>query len=76
MARIIVEYNPPISIETQELIRREVTPSMISNDETSGQYEISQVADVVEAQEGEMANKKDLFFINDLINEGVHYIEF
>jgi hypothetical protein len=47
---------------------------MISNDETSCQYEISIVADVVEAQ-GEMTNNKDLLFINDLINEGVHYIE-
>ena len=74
MSRIIVEYNPPISVETQKLIRNEVTPSMVSNDETSCQYEISMVADVVEAQ-GEMTNNKDLFFINDLINEGVHYIE-
>lgn len=73
--RIIVEYNPLISMETQKLIRREVTPSMISDDETSGQYEISQVADVVEALD-DLGNQKDLFLINDLINEGVHYIEF
>jgi hypothetical protein len=33
------------------------------------------VADIVEGQ-GEMTNNKDLLFINDLINEGVHYIEF
>jgi hypothetical protein len=74
MARVVVEYNPAISVETQKLIRSSVTPSMVSNDETSCQYEISMVADVVEAQ-GEMTNNKDLFFINDLINEGVHYIE-
>jgi hypothetical protein len=74
MSRVIVEYNPAISVETQKLIRSSVTPSMISNDETSCQYEISIVADVVEAQ-GEMTNNKDLLFINDLINEGVHYIE-
>ena len=73
--RIIVEYNPLISMETQKLIRREVTPSMISDDETSGQYEISQVADVVEGLD-DLGNQKDLFLINDLINEGVHYIEF
>jgi hypothetical protein len=75
MSRIIVEYNPEISAETRVLIRYKVTPSMVSNDETSGQYEISQVADVVEAQ-GEMTNNKDLLLINNLINEGVHYIEF
>lgn len=73
--RIIVEYNPLISMETQKLIRREVTPSMISDDETSGQYEISQVADVVEGLD-DLGNQKDLLLINDLINEGVHYIEF
>lgn len=75
MSRIIVEYNPAISEETQTLIRNEVTPSMISNDETSCQYEISIVADVVERQ-GEMTNTKDLFLINDLINDGVSFIEF
>jgi hypothetical protein len=75
MARLIVEYNPPISEETQELIRREVTPSMISNDETSCQYEISQVADAIEELD-DLGNQKDLLLINDLINEGVHFIEF
>lgn len=75
MARVVVEYNPGISNETQKLIRKEITPSMTSNDKTSCQYEISMVADIVEAQ-GEMTNNKDLFLINDLINEGVHYIEF
>ncbi len=75
MSRVVVEYSPAISVETQKLIRRGITPSMVSNDETSCQYEISMVADIVEGQE-EMTNNKDLLFINDLINEGVHYIEF
>jgi hypothetical protein len=76
MSKIIVEYNPPISEETQELIRKKVAPSMISNDEEkSCQYEINQVADVVEAQE-EMRNNKDLLLINALVLEGVNYIEF
>jgi len=75
MAIIIVEYNPPISEETQKLIRNKVTPSMISNDETSCQYEISQVADAIEELD-DLGNQKDLLLINDLINEGVHFIEF
>lgn len=75
MSRFIVEYNPLISVETQKLIRNEVTHSMISNDETSCQYEISQVADAIEALD-DLGNQKDLLLINDLINEGVHYIEF
>ena len=75
MSRIIIEYNPPLSIDSQKLIRKEITPSMISNDETSCQYEISMVADLLLAQE-EMANQKDLQMINDLIIDGVSYIEF
>lgn len=74
MSKIIVEYNPDISVETRVLIRKEVTPSMISNDETSGQYEISQVADAIEALD-DLGNQKDLLLINDLINEGVSFIE-
>ena len=75
MSRFIVEYNPLISVETQKLIRNEVTHSMISNDETSCQYEISQVADAIEALD-DLGNQKDLLLINDLINEGVNFIEF
>jgi len=75
MSRIVVEYNPPISHDTQKVIREEVTPSMVSNDETSCQYEISAVADVL-IDLKELGNTKDLFLINDLINQGVHYIEF
>ena len=75
MSRIVVEYNPPISHDTQKVIREEVTPIMVSNDETSCQYEISAVADVLIDLE-KLGNTKDLFLINDLINQGVHYIEF
>ena len=48
---------------------------MVSHDQKSCQYEINMVADLVEAQ-GEMTNNKDLFLINDLINSGVHFVEF
>lgn len=75
MSRIVIEYNPPLSIDSQKLIRKEITHSMISNDETSCQYEINMVADLLLAQE-EMANQKDLHMINDLIIDGVSYIEF
>lgn len=74
MAIIIVEYNPPISEETQKLIRNKVTPSMISIDETSCQYEIGAVVEVLEELD-DLADEKDLLLINDLINEGVNFIE-
>ena len=75
MARIIVEYQPKLSSDTKDFIREKVTPSMTSTDSESCQYEISYVADVIESL-GDYGNTKDLFFINDLINQGVHYIEF
>jgi hypothetical protein len=75
MSRIVVEYNPAISVETEKLIRDNITPSMVSNDETSCQYEISMVADLL-IKEDELVNVKDLHYINDLINEGVSYLEF
>jgi hypothetical protein len=72
MARILVEYNPPISIESQQLIRNKVTESMRSNDETSCQYAIDTVAELLE--ERDMYD--DINIIQKLISEGVDYIEF
>jgi hypothetical protein len=72
MARILVEYNPPISIESQQLIRNKVTESMRSNDETSCQYAIDMVAILL--KERDMYD--DINVIHKLITEGVDYIEF
>lgn len=72
MSRVIVEYNPPLTIKSQKLIRDNITPSMISNDETSCQYEISMVADILLEHE----HTNDVHMINDLILDGVDYIEF
>lgn len=72
MGRVIVEYNPPLTIESQRLIRNNITPSMISNDETSSQYEISMVADILLEHEF----MHDVHKVNNLIIEGVDYIEF
>lgn len=80
MGRIIVEYNPPLEKVTEKIIRNEVTPSMISNDETSCQYDITMVIDCLEEvfkqglEEVDVTN--DLNFIKGLEEEGVHYIEF
>jgi hypothetical protein len=71
MARINIEYNPPISVKTQYLIKNEITPSMISNDETTGQYAIDMVKEKLEYHELE----DDLKIINELIDQGVDYIE-
>jgi hypothetical protein len=80
MSRIIVEYNPPLSMTIQKIIRNEVSASMISNDETSCQYDITMVSEclneVFEQGKEDTDIDKDLQLINNLIDEGVHYIEF
>jgi hypothetical protein len=72
MSRIIIEYNPVLSKESEKLIRDNVTPSMISNDESSCQYQIS----VVSHQLLVHGQTNDAYLIHELINDGVHYIEF
>ena len=80
MSRIVVEYNPPLTKAFEKLIRQNVTPSMVSNDETSCQYDISMVAECLDEvfEQGleEVNVENDLKLINQLIEEGVHYIEF
>ena len=80
MGRIIVEYNPPLSSVVQKIIRNEVTPSMVSNDETSCQYDISIVdqclSEVFEQGLEEVDVENDLRLISELIEEGVHFLEF
>lgn len=80
MSRVIVEYNPPLSLVAQKIIRNEVSPSMISNDETSCQYDLSMVAECLDEvfEQGleEVNVETDLKLINQFIDEGVHYIEF
>ena len=77
MSRKIVECNPPLSSVAQKIIRDEVGASMISDDETSGQYDISMVSECLHDvfYQG-VKIKADLGLINQLIDEGVHYIEF
>jgi predicted house-cleaning noncanonical NTP pyrophosphatase (MazG superfamily) len=72
MSRILIEYNPPLTIVAQKLIRDNITESMRSNDETSAQYDIDMVAELLE----EYDKHKDLELIDKLREEGVHYIEF
>jgi hypothetical protein len=80
MSRIVIEYNPPLSMVVQKIIRNEVSPSMISNDETSCQYDISMVAEclneVFDQGLEEVEVETDLKLINQFMDEGVHYIEF
>jgi len=53
MSRIVVEYNPPLSKVVEKIIRNEVTASMVSNDETSCQYDISMVEQLINLEKKE-----------------------
>ena len=72
MSRIIIEYNPPLSKASEEIIKTFVTPSMTSHDETSCQYQISVVAFTLH----DHGQTDDVYLIHELINDGVHFIEF
>ena len=72
MSRIIIEYNPKLTKQAEKLIRNNVTESMRSNDESSAQYDIDMVADLLE----EYDEYEDLVLINKIREEGVHFIEF
>lgn len=66
---------PELSERAINMIRAEVTYSMISNDETSCQYEIDQCVDVLEKFNYDEEYTNDLWKINELILDGVHYLE-
>lgn len=70
--RIIVEYCPNISKKAERIIRDNITPSMISNDETSCQYEITMCLEELI----EDVHVEDFKTISSLMDEGVSYIEF
>jgi hypothetical protein len=71
MSRIIIEYNPTITKLGEKIIRDNVSPSMVSNDESSCQYEISIVANVL----SDHGCIDDLIYINNLIIDDVDFIE-
>ena len=73
--RIIVEYMPKLSERAINMIKAEVSYSMISNDETSCQYVIDQCVDVLERFNDEEIYGNDLWKINELILEGVNYLD-
>lgn len=73
--KIIIEYMPELSERAINMIRAEVTYSMISNDETTCQYEIDQCVDVLERFNDEEIYSNDLWKINELILDGVNYLE-
>lgn len=71
MKIIKVAYMPDLSDDAIELIVENITYSMISNDETSQQFEIGQVLELLE----EYKYKYDVDLIEDLVDQDVAFIE-
>ena len=71
MGRILIEYNPTLSIASQNIIKDNITASMTSNDDSSNQYDIDMVAECLTENNFQV----DLTLIDQLRNEGVNYIE-
>lgn len=81
MSRFTIEYNPTeLTANIKKIIRNDVSPSMVSIDEVSYQYDITMVEDcLIEIKEQQMEEvfiDDNLNYIKQLISEGVSYIEF
>jgi hypothetical protein len=71
MSRIVIEYCPLLSEEANVIIESNLTASMVSNDDTTKQYEIEMVRELLV----EYDYFVDIEVITKLITEGVNYIE-
>lgn len=76
MSRFIVEYNPTgLNLKTQAFISKNLSYSMISSDESSAQFEITQVLELLEEYKDTEDFDKEIKVISQLIKEGVSFIE-
>lgn len=78
--RIVIEWEPGISSVAKKLIRNEVEPSMVSENEMNCQYNIDAILeafdDIIEQELEDINIDDDIKYINELKNEGVDYLEF
>jgi len=73
MGKVIVEYMPELSNEAVKIIKENVTYSMISIDETTCQYDVDRCIEALEIYDDVYSD--DLWKINELILDGVSYLE-
>ncbi len=72
MSRILIEYDPALSDEAKNIIRDIVSPSMISSDGDSHQYNV----DFIVADAFEKLPEEDKVLLQTLVADNVEYIEF
>lgn len=73
--RFTVEYDPMITQHAERLIKFEITPSMVSTDETSSQFPIDICIDSLQEDNTDGVFDTDIKTLKELVNEGVAYIE-
>jgi hypothetical protein len=73
MGKVIIEYMPELSNEAVKIIKENVTYSMISIDETTCQYDVDRCIETLEIYDDVYSG--DLWKINELILDGVSYLE-
>ena len=71
MSRVVVEYNPNIKQQSKKEISERVTYSMESIDGDSFQYCLDTIVNG-----GFLTDENDANFVEKLLDDGVHYLEF
>jgi hypothetical protein len=74
MAKFTIYYNPGLSSDCIQKIREHVTPSMVSLDETSAQYCISMITELLDSEI--INDDDDIKLISKYIKDKINYLEF
>lgn len=74
MANYKVNYGTPISHDLKTSIRENISPAMVSEDDSTAQYNLEYILDVVKDDHIE-ASEKDQKLLKDLLEDKVCYIE-
>ena len=70
-----IAYNPPLTQGLKNWIKKYITPSMVSQDETTNQYGLDMIW--VETQEVKYEVKdNDASILQECINQSIEYLEF
>lgn len=74
MAKFIIYHLPRLSSGCIQKIREHVTPSMVSIDETSGQYCIGMITELLDSEI--ITDDDDIKLISKYIKDKIDYLEF
>lgn len=75
MSKIIIEYNPELSLEAKNIIEENVSYSMISSDESSCQYDICIAIESLEYYDDVYIDDLKILYELESV-QNVNFIEF